>query len=113
MDAKFLEDRGSPPAGNVMRWEVGRWILGFHLSCRAHRLSSLAVLIESFLWLRDPPRGSFSPGMFAECFDMGPQYKMVSDHLWISGSLSPKEERHMLIKGKCCVSLRVEWSQDA
>lgn len=51
--------------------------------------------------------------MFAECFDLGPQYKMVSDHSWILGSLSPKEERHMLIKGKCCVSLRVEWSQDA
>lgn len=28
--------------------------------------------------------------MFAECFDLGPQYKMVSVHSWISGSLSQR-----------------------
>lgn len=102
----------------MMRREAWCWILGQSpFSSFAHSINSLTVFIEPFPWLRGPSRDSFNPEMFAECAGLGPQYKMVSHHSWTSGPLSPMEERHMHInmhiKGKRCVSLRMEWSVKA
>ena len=101
-----------------MHREAWYWILGGStFSSCAHSINALTVFIEPFPWLRGPSCDSFNPEMFAECAGLGPQYKMVSHHYWTSGPLSPIEERHMHInmhiKGKQCISLRMEWSVKA
>lgn len=77
-------------------WYVGNLgvrLWGLHCFWLCHRLRSPAVFIEPFPWLRGPPCDSVNPGMFAE------HMRWFQIILGFQGCLSPKEERHMHVKG--------------